>query len=89
MQLLSFWLGNLQGQEHLGGLDVNGKITLKWIFEKQGVRLWTGFICFRMGTSGDFCGLCNKHSSFISHLKIIRNNSVSDLFFSEVYQPAT
>jgi hypothetical protein len=29
-------------------LDVNGKIILKWILKKQGVKVLTEFSCFRI-----------------------------------------
>jgi len=39
----------------LEDLDVNGDIILEYILEKKGGRVWTGFICFRVGyTDGLF-----------------------------------
>ena len=29
-----FWWGNLRVEDHLEGLDADGKIILKWIFKK-------------------------------------------------------
>jgi hypothetical protein len=35
-------------------LGIDGKIVLEWILGKQGVKVWTGFILLRIGTSGRF-----------------------------------
>jgi hypothetical protein len=35
---------SLKGREHLGDVGINGKIILKNILKKYGVRMWTGFI---------------------------------------------
>jgi hypothetical protein len=32
-------------------LVIHGRIILKWILKTQGVKLWTGFSCFRIGSS--------------------------------------
>jgi len=42
-------LENLKGREHLEDLGACVRIL-----EKQGVKLWTGFIWLRTGTSGGF-----------------------------------
>jgi hypothetical protein len=34
---------NLKGREHAEDLDVDGRIILQWILEKQSGRLQTGF----------------------------------------------
>jgi hypothetical protein len=39
-------------RDHLGDQDVDGRIALKWLLKKQGVRKETEFIWFRTGTSG-------------------------------------
>jgi len=36
----------------LGYLGVGGRIIPKWISDKWGMKLWTGFIRFRIGSSG-------------------------------------
>jgi len=33
-----FWWGNLRGRGHLEVPDVDGRITLRWIFRKWDVR---------------------------------------------------
>jgi hypothetical protein len=40
------------GRDHSEDVGVDGKIILEWILEKQGGKLWTGFMCFRTGISG-------------------------------------
>jgi len=37
-----FWWGNLKKRDHWGGLDVDGRIILGWIFGKWDVGVWTG-----------------------------------------------
>jgi hypothetical protein len=39
---------------HFEDLRIYGRIVIKWIFRKQGARLWTGFIWFRTGTDDKF-----------------------------------
>jgi hypothetical protein len=36
----------------LEDVGVDGRIILKWIWEKYGENMWTGFIWLRRGTSG-------------------------------------
>jgi hypothetical protein len=43
---------NLEGRDHSEDLGVYGKIILKWILGKWGGKVGTGFIWFRIGTSG-------------------------------------
>jgi hypothetical protein len=47
-----FVVGNLKGRDHLGELGVDGRLTLKWILKEEGLKMWTGFISLRLGTSG-------------------------------------
>ena len=47
-----FWWRNLKEGDHLEGTGVDGKIILKWIFEKLDVRVWTGSIWLRIRTGG-------------------------------------
>jgi hypothetical protein len=37
-----FCLGNLSEGDHLENTDVDGSITLRWIFRKWDVGAWTG-----------------------------------------------
>jgi hypothetical protein len=44
--------GNLREEDHLKDPDVDGRIILKWIFERLGGGAWTGSIWLRIGTGG-------------------------------------
>jgi len=45
-----FWWGNMRERDHLGDSGVDGRITLRWIFRKWDVRVWTGSSWLRIGT---------------------------------------
>jgi hypothetical protein len=47
-----FWLENLKARDNLEDLDVDGRIILECISGKQSGRVWIGFICLGIGTSG-------------------------------------
>ena len=47
-----FWWGNLRERHHLGGPGTDESITLRWIFRKWDVGLWTGSSWLRIGTGG-------------------------------------
>jgi len=49
-----FWWGDLRERGHLEGLDIDGKIILKWVFRAWDGRAWSGLIWLRIGT--DECG---------------------------------
>jgi hypothetical protein len=43
---------DLKGKDHSEDLREDGRIILKRISKRQGVRMWTGFIWLRIGTCG-------------------------------------
>jgi hypothetical protein len=47
-----FWRGNLNERDHLGELNIDGRIILRWIFNKWDVGAWTGDSWLRIGTGG-------------------------------------
>jgi hypothetical protein len=59
-------LGNLKEREHLGGLDVNGRIVhvLKFISQEKRVSMWSRFIWSRIGPS---CGICKYCDGLLSY----------------------
>ena len=42
----------LRERDHLGDPGVDERITLRWIFRKGGVGVWTGSSWLRIGTGG-------------------------------------
>jgi len=44
-------VGKPEMKRLLGSSGIDGRIILKYILEKQGVRSWTGFVWLRIGTS--------------------------------------
>jgi hypothetical protein len=46
-----YWV-NLRVKEQLGDPGVDGSITLRWIFRKWDVGIWTGSSWLRIGTGG-------------------------------------
>jgi hypothetical protein len=48
-----FWWGNLRERDHWGDSGVDEKIILRWIFEKWGVRVWTGLGWLRIHMCGE------------------------------------
>jgi len=44
--------GNLRGRGHLGDIDVDGTIILRWISRKWNLGVWTGSSWLRIGTVG-------------------------------------
>jgi hypothetical protein len=47
-----FLLENPKRRDHSKDLGADGRIILEWILEKNGAKVWTGCIWFRIGTSG-------------------------------------
>jgi hypothetical protein len=46
-----YW-GNLREGDHLEVPGIDGRIILKWIFERLGGRAQTGLVWLRIGTGG-------------------------------------
>jgi hypothetical protein len=49
-----YWSENLKERDHSEDLGIDERIILGWILVKECEKLWTGFICLRTGTSGEF-----------------------------------
>jgi hypothetical protein len=49
--LRTFWSESLKERVHLEDPDVDGRIILNWILEKQSRKEWTGFIYLRTATT--------------------------------------
>jgi hypothetical protein len=47
-----FSVGNLREGGHLEDPGIDGRIVLKWIFERLGVGAQTGLMWLRIGTGG-------------------------------------
>jgi hypothetical protein len=37
-------MGNMKERDHLGDIRVDGRIILEWIFSRQDIRVWSGYI---------------------------------------------
>jgi hypothetical protein len=46
------WSENLKELNHSKDIGVGERIILEWILGKEGGKMWTGFICLMIGTSG-------------------------------------
>jgi hypothetical protein len=44
---------NLKGRDNFEDLNTDKSIILKWNLKKQGAGMWTKFIWFRTGTTGE------------------------------------
>jgi hypothetical protein len=51
-RIQGFWWGNLRETDHLGDPSIDGRITLRWIFMKCNMGVWTGSSWLRIGTGG-------------------------------------
>jgi hypothetical protein len=49
-----FWSQNLKGKDHLVELGVAGRIILRWMLMKQGVRVWIEIFWLSIGTGVGF-----------------------------------
>jgi hypothetical protein len=46
------WTENLKGRDHVEDLGVGGRIILEVILGNFSGKMWNGFICLKIGTSG-------------------------------------
>jgi hypothetical protein len=42
----------MRERDHVGDLDVDGRLILRWIFRKRDGGVWTGMIWLIIGTDG-------------------------------------
>jgi len=61
----AFWWENLREGDHLEDPGVDGKITLRWIFRKWDVGVWTGSSWFGRGWVVGTCEYGNEPSCSI------------------------
>jgi hypothetical protein len=64
-------LENLNGRDQSEDLDVDGRIILQWILDKQILRLWSGFFWLRLGTVTRCCEHGNETSGSMKDVKLI------------------
>jgi hypothetical protein len=50
----TYRIGEPEGKKPLGRLGIIGKVISKWALKKEVVKMWTGFIWLRTGSSGRF-----------------------------------
>jgi hypothetical protein len=73
-----FLVGNSKGQNHKEDLNVDGKIILNWMLEKDW-GMWTGFIWPRIDTNVGSFEHGNESSGYIKYweyLTPLRNYSI-------------
>jgi hypothetical protein len=64
--LIGLWWESQKERDHHEDVDVSGRITLRWITEKEDGVLWTGFIWRKIGTSGELCEHGNEPSGSVA-----------------------
>jgi len=56
-----FWWGNLKDRDYLEDPDIGRRTILECALNRQDVRVWTGLIWFRTGTSSRLLQTCLIH----------------------------
>jgi hypothetical protein len=51
---IKFWFQNPKGRDHPEHLGIDGWIILEWILDKEGGKVWSGFIWRGIGNSDRF-----------------------------------
>jgi hypothetical protein len=46
------WSRNLKERDNFRNLDVDGRLIIKWILNKQLIRVWSGLNWLMIGSSG-------------------------------------
>jgi hypothetical protein len=67
----SVLVGKPEGKNHLEDLGVDGRIILECILRKQGEKVWTRCLWFRIGLVADSCELGNEPSGYIKGGKFL------------------
>jgi hypothetical protein len=62
---IKFWSENMKGRHHAEDLDIDARIILEYVLGKQGWKLWTEIIWFRIGIRGGLCEHGNEISGSI------------------------
>jgi hypothetical protein len=57
--------GKSNGKNHLGDLNTDGRIILKWILKEYRLRAWIGFIRLRVGQVSGSCEHGNEPSGSV------------------------
>jgi hypothetical protein len=47
-------VGSLKETDHFRDIGVDRRIILQWILRRQGLKMWTGLIWLKIGSSGRF-----------------------------------
>jgi hypothetical protein len=45
---------HMKGRNHIQNSAIHGKTVLKLTLKKHGVKMYTGFICLKIGSGGGF-----------------------------------
>ena len=76
-----FWVGVLREGYHLGYINIDGRMILKWIIIMWDGEAWTGILWQRIGT---VAGRCEYDSEPLISIKCRTSWLAEDLFVSQV-----